>query len=184
MLKHFRKELPASEVDEIRPVSTRTVWDPQQSGAVDELVTESLPANAMWDQVDARTMPMSKMNRRSRLMSGENFQGGNASGGMSTTGVTSFPISGVSSKRLTTVLRKNNGQVGVDVRAVRILKTFLSDTQKILPRRKSGLSGLSQRRLTKAVKTARHMALLNPEPKGPSLDELLEMSEQFADRQG
>ena len=40
------------------------------------------------------------------------------------------------------------------------LKRFLGPTGKILPRRRTGLSAKMQRRLTIAIKRARHMALL------------------------
>ncbi|NWG22693.1 MAG: 30S ribosomal protein S18 [Chloroflexi bacterium] len=40
------------------------------------------------------------------------------------------------------------------------LKRFLGPTGKILPRRRTGLTAKMQRRLTIAVKRARHMALL------------------------
>ena len=44
--------------------------------------------------------------------------------------------------------------------AVDWLKRFLGPTGKILPRRRTGLSAKMQRKLTIAIKRARHMALL------------------------
>lgn len=41
-----------------------------------------------------------------------------------------------------------------------ILSKFLSDRGKILPRSRTGLSAKNQRKLTRAVKHARHLALL------------------------
>lgn len=181
VLKHFRKEVPASELDGIRPVVTRSIWDPQSSEAMDTLVSESLPTNMVWDQVDARTMPVSKLNRRSRLVTGVNAQSSDGAHFKQDAHMASTQISrGVKIKQTKIVLRSNNGRIGVDVRALSTLNAFLSDTGKILPRRKSRVSAKSQKRLAKAVKTARHMALLHPEPKGPTMDELLEMS-QFMD---
>jgi small subunit ribosomal protein S18 len=43
---------------------------------------------------------------------------------------------------------------------VTVLSRFLSDRGKILPRSRSGLTAASQRKLEKAVKYARHLALL------------------------
>lgn len=177
VLKHFRKEVPASELDEIRPVVTRSIWDSQSSEVMDKLVSESLSTNMVWDQVDARTMPVSKLNRRSRLMTGVNAQNSDGTNVGQNAHMAATRIStGVKSKQAKIVLRTNNGRIGVDVRALSTLNAFLSDTGKILPRRKSGVSARSQKRLAKAVKTARRMALLHPEPTGPTIDELLEMS--------
>lgn len=178
VLKHFRKELPADDLDEVRPVGTRTVWNPEPSEAMEKLVSESLPANVVWDQVDARTMPISKVNRRSRLLSRDPNQSAMKSSYSGTKpGIQSTSLRG--RKRVSLELRRNCGRIGVDVRAVNTLNSYLTDTAKILPRRKSGLTKMSQKQLAKAVKTARHMALLNPEPKGPTMDELLEMSKDF-----
>lgn len=179
VLKHFRQELPASEVEFLRPVATRGVWDALASGETDELVTESLPASAAWDKVDIRTMPASRVQRRSRTAV-EGTKGVSPSGKVTGTTVTSESAApSLVRKRELIVLRGKNGRVGVDVRAMATIRAFLSDNMKILPRRKSGLSMKSQRRLAKAVKTARHMALLHPEPKGPTMDELLEMDQMM-----
>lgn len=68
----------------------------------------------------------------------------------------------------------------VDYRATGTLTAFLSDDLKLLPRRKSGLCAKSQRKLSKAVKTARTMALLNPEPKPRlTVEEMLEMEKHL-----
>ena len=40
------------------------------------------------------------------------------------------------------------------------LKRFLTEGGKILPRRRTGLNAKQQRRLTTAIKRARHLALL------------------------
>lgn len=69
-----------------------------------------------------------------------------------------------------------DGRVHVDFRAVATVTSFMSDNGKILPRRKSGLSCKAQRKLSKAAKTARQMALIHPEPDPmPTVEELLEI---------
>ena len=48
----------------------------------------------------------------------------------------------------------------VDHKDADLLKRFISDRGKILPRRVTGTSSKFQRKLTVAIKRARHMALL------------------------
>ena len=48
----------------------------------------------------------------------------------------------------------------VDYKDAELLKRFISDRGKILPRRVTGTSSKYQRKLTVAIKRARHMALL------------------------
>lgn len=48
----------------------------------------------------------------------------------------------------------------IDYRNVALLRTFLTEQGKILPRRSTGLTEKQQARLTKAVKNARILALL------------------------
>lgn len=48
----------------------------------------------------------------------------------------------------------------IDYKDVDLLKKFISDRGKILPRRVTGTSAKYQRPLTKAIKRAREMALL------------------------
>ena len=47
-----------------------------------------------------------------------------------------------------------------DFKAVDILKRFLSETGKILPRRRTGLNAQEQRKLARTIKRARNMGLL------------------------
>ena len=47
----------------------------------------------------------------------------------------------------------------IDYKDVDLLKRFVSDRGKILPRRVTGTSAKYQRELTVAIKRARHMAL-------------------------
>ncbi len=48
----------------------------------------------------------------------------------------------------------------IDYKEVARLRRYLSDRGKILPRRMTGTCALHQRRLTLALKRARHIALL------------------------
>ena len=54
---------------------------------------------------------------------------------------------------------KNNVKF-IDYKDVELLKKFVSERGKILPRRVTGTSAKYQRMLTTAIKRARHMALL------------------------
>jgi small subunit ribosomal protein S18 len=48
----------------------------------------------------------------------------------------------------------------IDYKDVDMLKKFLTEGGKILPRRLTGLSAKQQRQVTLAIKRARHLALL------------------------
>lgn len=54
---------------------------------------------------------------------------------------------------------KNNVKT-IDYKDVDLLKKYISDRGKILPRRVTGTSAKYQRKLAVAIKRARHMALL------------------------
>ncbi len=53
----------------------------------------------------------------------------------------------------------------IDYKNVEVLKKFISSQYKILPRRKTLLCALHQRKLAKAIKKARNMSLLPFVPK-------------------
>ncbi|MBO8175846.1 30S ribosomal protein S18 [Aeribacillus pallidus] len=53
-----------------------------------------------------------------------------------------------------------NGITHIDYKDVDLLKKFISERGKILPRRVTGTSAKYQRMLTRAIKRARQMALL------------------------
>lgn len=53
-----------------------------------------------------------------------------------------------------------NGITHIDYKDVELLKRFVSERGKILPRRVTGTSSKYQRKLTTAIKRARQMALL------------------------
>lgn len=48
----------------------------------------------------------------------------------------------------------------IDYKDVDMLKKFLTEGGKILPRRLTGLTAKQQRQITQAIKRARHVALL------------------------
>ncbi|MCL2484148.1 MAG: 30S ribosomal protein S18 [Firmicutes bacterium] len=51
-------------------------------------------------------------------------------------------------------------QKEVDYREFQVLRKFLAENAKILPRRQTGVCAKHQRKLTTAIKTARQMSLL------------------------
>lgn len=61
------------------------------------------------------------------------------------------------------VMRKKTDplkSVNIDYKDVKLLRKFISERGKIVPRRISGTSAKSQRQLAKAIKRARYIALL------------------------
>ena len=61
------------------------------------------------------------------------------------------------------IIRKKNDplkSVVIDYKDVKLLKKFISERGKIVPRRISGTSAKSQRQLANAIKRARYIALL------------------------
>lgn len=54
----------------------------------------------------------------------------------------------------------SNGIMHIDYKDVDLLKKFVSERGKILPRRVTGTSAKYQRKLTRAIKRSRTMALL------------------------
>jgi small subunit ribosomal protein S18 len=53
-----------------------------------------------------------------------------------------------------------DAELPIDYKAVALLRKFISDRGKILPRRRTGTCAKYQRPLAKAIKQARFMALL------------------------
>ena len=62
-------------------------------------------------------------------------------------------------RKIVCYFTKNNIET-IDYKDVELLKKFISERGKILPRRVTGTSAKYQRMLTTAIKRARHMALL------------------------
>ena len=52
------------------------------------------------------------------------------------------------------------GMKEIDYKDIETLKLFTTERGKILPRRITGVSACNQRKLTKAIKIARYMALM------------------------
>ncbi|MBO5753274.1 MAG: 30S ribosomal protein S18 [Proteobacteria bacterium] len=55
---------------------------------------------------------------------------------------------------------KSDASLSIDYKDVQLLKRFLSPRGKILPSRITGVSARFQRKLARAIKRARHIALL------------------------
>jgi small subunit ribosomal protein S18 len=55
---------------------------------------------------------------------------------------------------------KENNIDFIDYKDEKLLRRFVTERGKIIPRRVSGTSAIFQRQLTVAIKRARHMALL------------------------
>jgi small subunit ribosomal protein S18 len=60
---------------------------------------------------------------------------------------------------------RENKDLQIDYKDVQLLKRFVSPRGKILPTRLTGVSAKYQRKLTTAIKRARHLALLPYEAK-------------------
>lgn len=58
------------------------------------------------------------------------------------------------------VTRKSTGSVYFDYKDVKTLQRFVNQYGKIEVRKRTGLTEMQQRRLAKAIKRARHIALL------------------------
>ena len=56
--------------------------------------------------------------------------------------------------------KKSNLIADIDYKNIGFLKKFITEAGKISPRRIGGTTGKEQRRVNKAIKIARHLALL------------------------
>jgi small subunit ribosomal protein S18 len=63
-------------------------------------------------------------------------------------------------RRKKTCFFKENGINHIDYKDEKLLRRFITERGKIVPRRISGTSAKMQRRLAIAIKRARHMAIL------------------------
>ena len=70
------------------------------------------------------------------------------------------PRRGGRSRRRKVCYFTSNGITHIDYKDVDLLRKFVSERGKILPRRVTGTSAKYQRKLTRAIKRARQMALL------------------------
>jgi len=72
-----------------------------------------------------------------------------------------------SAARAACPLSDARGRVEVDYRQVELLRSFVNPSGRLLGRRANGTTAKAQRRVSRAVKTARQMALLNPTVQTP-----------------
>jgi small subunit ribosomal protein S18 len=172
-----------------RAISTRMAWEPRkettgQTASSDEQVAlyGSESRDSVWSAVDERTMdPYYYMRmRRQQNMPGLTV-------GAERTDVAVASASAQRGRQFVAPppaghpkrscrLSDSRGRVRVDFREVAILKDFVNEHGKIVSRRKSALAAKAQRKVARAIKTARQMALLHPEPKpGLSLEEMRSM---------
>lgn len=169
MLKALRRELPAKTAASVRPVATHSLWEANETGA-QSLDIASRYMNE-WASVDKQTMEhrqFSKMQRQAMHGLGADVTPGPSS---SAPGIR---------PRFKCVLSDAKGRVNIDFRSVAKLSSFVSEGGKILPRRKSALSAKAQRKVSRAVKSARHMALIAPDPMpGPTMDDFRALAESL-----
>lgn len=157
VLEQFRREVPPEVAAERRVVSTFNLWESIQSGETHDLLQQQ-PSQEEWASVDERTMETRNYIKLRRQAVSANTAPSHAP-----SAATNY-IPKRKMKKSECPLKDDRGRSAVDFRAVESLKPYLTDNLKILPRKKSGLCAKSQRKLARAVKTARTMALLNPEP--------------------
>lgn len=135
---------------------------------------------SVWRAVDERTMDphyFARMQRQSRQQAGLRGGGMAMPNPVPTAGMHAVPGARSAVKRRCR-LSGRRGRVSVDFREVGVLGEFLNDHGKLQDRRKSGLSAKAQRKMSRAVKSARQMALLHPEPQpGLTLKEMQQMAE-------
>lgn len=183
VLAQFRRELPAPAADSSRPVPTYGIWDALSGGggggAEGSAPSEELESAhaAEWAVVDERTMDgrqFSRMQRQS-LRGG----GGGEASFRAEAGVMGMQR-GKGRGRRKCPLQDERGRVKVDFRAVGSLTPYLSEGGKILGKRRSGLSAKSQRKVARAIKTARTMGLIAREPRvGLTYEELMELEKSL-----
>jgi small subunit ribosomal protein S18 len=188
VLKQFREDVPASEAENARIASTRGIWDATDpkansvgDGGIAELSPADLAVQSAWSAVDERTMDpyyFARMRRQRAQTDGSRGAGQNRVGaGGAALGRWGASGALQPQRKRQCRLSDPRGRVRVDFREVGVIKEFLNDHGKIIGRRKSGLSAKAQRKMARCVKTARHMALLHPEPKpGLTLEEMEKMA--------
>lgn len=172
MLSEFRKTIPAEEAGITRPVSTYGIWEAIRNQEPHELLDEAQTTdNPEWEMVDQKTMDNRQLFRMQRQSVTNTAPSFSRAPQVSYTGQAQYKR-----KKRPCPLKNEQGKVQVDFRNVGGMTPFLSENLKILPRRKTGISSKAQRRFARAVKTARTMALINPEPKQKlTLEEMLEI---------
>lgn len=168
ILEHFRRELPPEVAAESRPVSTHGIWEALSTGENDQLNSELKNENAAeWAIVDQRNMDPKQFSRMQR-------QSFTSTGEVPFRADTLSAMRGKRKKKCP--LQDERGRVKVDFRAVGTLTPYLSEGGKIIPKRKTGISAKAQRKISRAIKTARTMALIPREPRAAlTYEELVEI---------
>lgn len=57
-------------------------------------------------------------------------------------------------------MTKKNSKINFDYKDIALLKNYISENNKIIPKRTTGLPSKEQRKLAKAIKLARFLALI------------------------
>lgn len=171
-------------------MSTRSAWEPvarddrtpEQQKSSDAELEALVGARAdvsAWRAVDERTMDphyFARMQRQRIQQAGFRGDGSAMASPVASAGVHAVAGARPATKRRCR-LSDRRGRVSVDYREVGVLGEFLNDHGKVLERRKSGLTAKAQRKVARAVKSSRQMALLHPEPQpGLSLKEMDDMA--------
>lgn len=165
ILSHFQSELPPEVAEFSKPVNTREIWDSMSSGRAEELLAESATPGLEWERIDHLTMTKQSLSKRGRTNT-------NTANATPTPPVVRPMAPQTAKKKKPIKLRNKEGKIEVDFRAVSTLNMFITETGKIMPRRKTKLSAKSQKLVSKAIKRARCMALIDPAPTGPTMAEL------------
>lgn len=167
-MKLFRKDLPGDIAAASRPLSTHGIWDGVQGSERQATLNAEYEAEQAAERVAAvegrATSSSGSVQRQSvSLQSDVPYR--------------SDPNWLGTQRKSKCPLKDERGRVNVDFRAVASLTPYLSENGKILPKRRSTLSSKAQRRVARAVKTARQMALIAPKPNpAPTYEELVELA--------
>eukprot|EP00177_Eucheuma_denticulatum_P000596 GFKZ01001072.1.p1 GENE.GFKZ01001072.1~~GFKZ01001072.1.p1 ORF type:complete len:298 (-),score=32.63 GFKZ01001072.1:1989-2882(-) len=167
LLKHFRQDLPSEIAAGSRPLSTHGIWDGAQG---------SEKQAALNAEFEARQAAAAEQGRATDVNSAGSVQRQSFSP-QSNVPYRSDPTLMGTRRKPKCPLKDERGRVHVDFRAVGSLAPFVSENGKILPKRRTFLSSKAQRRVARAVKTARQMAFISPKPNpAPTYEELVELA--------
>lgn len=194
VLAELRHQLPAEDAAAVHVSSSAPSTPAAGTGATAAPHDGRAAAEAaLWRRVDASTMDpnsFARLVRASALAPGAAAAGrdvggaagaagapgtaAGAPGGMGGAGMPGYRGGGGRSKaaskaaaRVACPLSDARGRVEVDYRQVELLRGFVNSSGRILSRRVVGTTAKAQRRVSRAIKTARQMALLNPTAQVP-----------------
>lgn len=111
-------------------------------------------------QWDGRQIKVSEDRGRQRSDRQEGSSGGQQSAPMGHFRAQPFEVSSRRRKKVDPFIEDDN--LVVDYKDVRLLKRFVSERGKILPRRMTGLNSYNQRQVARAIRRAQQVALLSP----------------------